>query len=230
MASPITAADFDIQNFSGDVCERLRKLLELNSTLFAWFTWAFNESGNPTSAFLASLSSIGVAIGAVIWYPKNQVPVGYIICNGQAINRTTYAPLFAAIGTQYGAGDGSTTFNVPDLQRKYLIGADGSLTVGQVLGNETITVANGNLPYHTHHGGAYYRATAGNATELPADPSGLGDDTLHSNSGHTTDTVQTWHTAGVLTTKMNGAVSGDTTSSPISILPPSMAGLYLIKT
>jgi microcystin-dependent protein len=52
------------------------------------------------------------------------VPSGWLLCDGSAVSRTTYAALFAAIGTTYGAGNGSTTFNVPDLRGRTPVGAD----------------------------------------------------------------------------------------------------------
>lgn len=56
-------------------------------------------------------------VGTISWFTGNtgQIPTGYLVCNGQAVSRTTYANLFAVIGTKYGVGDGSTTFNLPDL-------------------------------------------------------------------------------------------------------------------
>ena len=62
--------------------------------------------------------------GTVNYFANVTAPNGYLICNGQAVNRTTYAELFNAIGTLYGVGDGSTTFNVPDLRGEFIRGAD----------------------------------------------------------------------------------------------------------
>jgi microcystin-dependent protein len=50
-------------------------------------------------------------------------PTGWLLCNGAAVSRTTYSDLFAVISTTYGTGNGSTTFNVPDLQRRFPLGA-----------------------------------------------------------------------------------------------------------
>ena len=61
--------------------------------------------------------------GMIIPYAANIDLTGYLICNGAAISRTTYADLFAAIGTTYGTGDGSTTFNVPNLTDKFIQGS-----------------------------------------------------------------------------------------------------------
>ena len=65
-----------------------------------------------------------VPVGAVIHVAKNTAPTGWLKANGAAVSRTTYAALFAAIGTTFGAGNGSTTFNVPDLRGEFLRGWD----------------------------------------------------------------------------------------------------------
>ena len=62
--------------------------------------------------------------GAVVAYASSTVPAGYLECNGAAISRTTYADLFNVIGTTFGAGDGSTTFNLPDLRGEFVRGFD----------------------------------------------------------------------------------------------------------
>jgi len=67
--------------------------------------------------------------GVVLPFAGSSAPVGWFICDGTAINRTTYATLFALIGTIYGVGDGSTTFNIPNLQNKSVVGA-GNMTLG----------------------------------------------------------------------------------------------------
>ena len=64
-----------------------------------------------------------VPIGTIISYASSTPPEGYLKCEGQEVSRTTYSQLFNAIGTTYGAGDGSTTFNVPDLRGEFLRGA-----------------------------------------------------------------------------------------------------------
>ena len=66
----------------------------------------------------------GVPSGAVFCIAVASVPSGYLECNGAAVNRTTYAALFAVIGTQYGSGNGSSTFNIPDLRGEFIRGFD----------------------------------------------------------------------------------------------------------
>lgn len=71
----------------------------------------------------------GVPTGTIIAYAANSAPDGYLLCNGATVSRTTYADLFATIGTTYGTGDGSTTFALPNLEDKFIMG---SATAGTV--------------------------------------------------------------------------------------------------
>lgn len=73
-------------------------------------------------------------IGAIMPYTSKTTPSNWLPCNGQAVSRTTYADLFAIIGTQYGAGDGSTTFNLPDLRGRVITGLDTSQDEFNVIG------------------------------------------------------------------------------------------------
>ena len=70
-----------------------------------------------------------IPAGVILTFGGSTVPEGFLLCNGAAISRTTYAKLFAAIGTLYGAGDGATTFNLPDMRDKFAEGS-GTYTVG----------------------------------------------------------------------------------------------------
>lgn len=62
-------------------------------------------------------------IGTISPFGGSAIPSGYLLCNGQAVSRTTYAALFTAIGVAFGSGDGSTTFNVPDLRETVPVGS-----------------------------------------------------------------------------------------------------------
>lgn len=77
---------------------------------------------------------VGVPPGTIIDYAGATAPVGYLLCFGQAISRTAYARLFTALGTVWGSGDGSTTFNVPDLRGIATFGKDnmGGSTAGRI--------------------------------------------------------------------------------------------------
>jgi microcystin-dependent protein len=81
-------------------------------------------------------------VGAIKPWTKSTAPAGYLLCDGTAVSRTTYADLFAVISTTYGVGDGSTTFNVPDLQGKMPQGYDGNTyNLAGTGGANTVTVA-----------------------------------------------------------------------------------------
>jgi|APGre2960657404_1045060.scaffolds.fasta_scaffold24594_3 microcystin-dependent protein len=73
--------------------------------------------------------SAGFLIGQVSFFTMSTAPTGWLKCNGAAISRTTYAKLFAVIGTTYGVGDGSTTFNLPDLRGEFIRGWDDARAV-----------------------------------------------------------------------------------------------------
>lgn len=70
------------------------------------------------------VTTIDVPPGIVWPYAGSSAPTGFLLCYGQAISRTTYANLYAVIGTTYGTGDGSTTFNLPDLRGRAVFGKD----------------------------------------------------------------------------------------------------------
>lgn len=86
--------------------------------------------------------------GEITAYGGTAAPAGWLLCDGTAVSRATYSALFGVIGTAFGAGDGSTTFNLPNMQDRFPVGAGGAHARGTSGGSRTITVAN--LPAHTH--------------------------------------------------------------------------------
>lgn len=136
-------------------------------------------SGSVLPGSLASLAarlavqvgSDGIIIppGAASLYFGASAPTGWLFCDGSAISRTTYAALFTALGTTYGAGDGSTTFNLPDMRGRFPLGAgtgaqDGASGTGVISGGtaltarslgawdggETHTLVTDEIPSHQH--------------------------------------------------------------------------------
>lgn len=95
---------------------------------------ALGVADQSSSSFFPSNA---VPIGAVNSFAMNSAPAGWLSCNGGAVSRTTYAGLFSAIGTTYGAGDGSTTFNIPDLRGEFVRGLDNGrgVDIGRSLGS-----------------------------------------------------------------------------------------------
>ena len=102
--------------------------------------------------------------GAIIVWTTTSAPTGFLLCDGSAVSRTTYSDLFDVVGTTYGVGDGSTTFNVPDLLGRVVIMVDGAAnritsastnganadTLGGAGGAQTHTLVTGETPAHTH--------------------------------------------------------------------------------
>ncbi|QIN93916.1 tail protein [Microbacterium phage Arete] len=101
---------------------------------------------------------------------SNTVPAEFLFCTGQAVSRTTYATLFGVIGTTYGTGDGSTTFNVPDLRSRVPAGHSAVDADFQTLGGEggakTVTLTEAQMPSHTH---GWTKVNAGTTTETSFD-------------------------------------------------------------
>ena len=89
-----------------------------------------NHQTNDISATSGSVTldggGVGSPAGSVIYHAANTAPTGFLKANGAAVSRSTYAALFTAIGTTFGAGDGSSTFNVPDLRGEFIRGWDDS--------------------------------------------------------------------------------------------------------
>lgn len=115
----------------------------------------------------------GFSTGDLKTTARPSAPAGWLMCEGQAISRTTYAALFAAIGTAYGPGNGSTTFNVPDMRGRVPVGVDGAagrLTEKDALGESggtekhKLTSAESGVPAHSH-------GLTNGATEFPANGS-----------------------------------------------------------
>lgn len=88
--------------------------------------------------------------GIILPYAGSTAPEGYLMCDGSAVSRSTYAALFAVIGTTYGAGDGSTTFNIPDLTGRVVIGVSGTHALGTTGGEESHALLEAELPAHHH--------------------------------------------------------------------------------
>lgn len=109
-------------------------------------------TSNTDATNVAQLNAL-IPAGSVITTAASAAPTGWLLCDGAAVSRTTYATLFAAISTTYGVGDGATTFNVPDLRRRTPTGVGASDTIGNTDGvayaSRSATQAH-TVPAHYH--------------------------------------------------------------------------------
>jgi len=141
---------------------------------------ALTTNGSGALAF----STIGgVPTGAVFYFAANTAPTGFLKANGAAVSRTTYAALFAITGTTYGSGDGSTTFNVPDLRGEFIRGwADNrAVDTGRAFGSaqadgiRASTVAGIARTYYSGQSATGEFSWAGGAGELASNAAQGGD-------------------------------------------------------
>jgi microcystin-dependent protein len=152
-------ADFFADGFNEiwpEYCDSLWVYLD-NEDVYAAFNKSTYEDIGPNWRLISTSNGlIYEEVGSVKDFAGSTIPAGYLECNGQAISRTTYAALFAVIGTTYGVGDGGTTFNLPDTQGRVIID-DGSgagltaRTLGQSGGSETHTLSTSQLAAHQHN-------------------------------------------------------------------------------
>lgn len=109
----IAPTDFNAASFNA-IQEEIANAIEYYGTTL--------DPGDLHQLSLALRKSVG--IGAVCFFAMSSAPSGWLKANGAAISRSTYAALFAAIGTTFGVGDGATTFNIPDLRGEFIRGWD----------------------------------------------------------------------------------------------------------
>ncbi len=152
MSSPVTSADFEaaIPANNASVCEKLTALFNLPNLLAQLTEFLLDSNGNPSEAFLAAVAQTLTPSGAYTYAATADMGDQWLLCDGRAVNRTTYAVLFAKIGTTFGIGDGSTTFNLPNGSQRSLIGVGGSWIPGQAVGELEHTMTIGELVPHTH--------------------------------------------------------------------------------
>lgn len=214
------------------------------------------SAGDPLRIDPTSTAGFVVPTGTVTAFAGAAAPSGWLLCTSTPVSRATYAALFAVIGTTYGAGDGSTTFNLPNMVSRSPVGS-GVFTLGDAVGNAT----------HTHSTPAHTHPVPGHTHSIPSHEHGLGADgqaliTLENNRVYIRRTTNTgdWHvthrieevtgTSGAWVSTgaelagstafagpwTSGSWAGSTgsggasTSGATSSLPPSLALNFIIKT
>lgn len=153
------------------------------------------DSGTDKKVQKSNLIKDTVPAGVVDMFAGSTAPSGYLLCDGSAVSRSTYSKLFTAIGTTYGSGDGSTTFNLPNIKGKVPVGYNSAETEFNALGKtggekaHTLTIAE--MPSHKH--GIAYAAQllGGNASWVNnLEPGGGNVDTKLAGGGGSHNNLQ----------------------------------------
>lgn len=107
-------------------------------------------------------------VGVVDDYAGSTAPEGFLLCDGSAISRATYSDLFSVIGVTFGAGDGSTTFNIPHLHNVMIMGAGDTYALASTGGAATVTLDVTMIPSHTHIANSHFHTIPSDNAGTPA--------------------------------------------------------------
>lgn len=211
----------------------------LDDIIAAIQVWAGKVDGinaaerlNELTSGIASLPTTKPGTIEMFGGPVANIPTGYLYCDGSAVSRTTYANLFAAVGTTWGAGDGSATFNLPDGRGRYFFGLATSgtgSTLGGTFGTKdhthTLSGSTANESAHTHSISTSVSATKQVAASPHDHTTPVGNNTTGD------DVASNTHTHGAGDTGAGSAHShGAGTLATAGANPPSFVGIYMIKT
>lgn len=159
MPSPVRPDQFceSVPSANADFCTRFTKFLNVTQLLCDLFSWMLNTDGSVTNEFKAEVAQFSTPTGAYMYFATLNVGEGWLYCDGREVSRTTYATLFNAVGTIHGAGNGTTTFNLPDGRGRSLIGSgvgDGLSVFRDVnspyVGEETHIQTEAEMAPHVH--------------------------------------------------------------------------------
>lgn len=170
-----SSGDFKIVKTVWDVLGERYEEMELGDLSISLSQALGIQSGGGVQSGGGSQPESAV-VGAVQMFAGSSAPSGWLMCNGQAVSRTTYAKLFSAIGTTYGTGDGSTTFNLPDLRDRFPVGAGTTYSLNAKGGAVTVTLGASQIPAHSHGMAHTHSHTHGfaNSRVVPGLASGAG--------------------------------------------------------
>lgn len=210
---------------------------------------AFYDGTNFVVSNGVAYAVASVPSGAMFSFPGTTAPAGYLLCFGQAISRITYSTLFGLIGTTWGSGDGTGTFNLPDFRGRVIIGLDnmGGTNAGRmVAANASILGINGggselNTPVGTVSGTSTSGDTTLNQGQMPSHnhPINLSTFNGHGGFGSGNDTP-TWNGSSLVATDysggngshnhVGGSLSASFTGTAGNTTQPWLAMNVIIKT
>jgi microcystin-dependent protein len=178
-----------------------------------------------TTAFATGAASLVMPSGAMLQWPTATAPSGFLLCTGAAVSRTIYAALFAVIGTTFGAGDGTTTFNLPDFDNRFPVGAGDLYTVAATGGSKDAVVVS-----HTHGSGNTGSTTItgsfNTAAQTPGSTGVFSTVTSYSGNGadpHPNYTIN-------LSAPHTHTIASEGESGTNKNLPPYLSIYFIIKT
>lgn len=211
MPSPITPGQIEntVPSASAPMCDKIKAvLLELPALLRDFFDWFLNDDGSISDEAANEINAKLYQPGDLKLSASSVVTDGWLLCQGQAVLRTAYAALFSKIGTTFGAGDGSTTFNLPNPTERLIMIAGGAFPLASSGGADEVTLEEANLPAHVHQV-AYGVTSEGTGANIQND--------VPISSGHDEGRTDTTSTGG-------------SPPTAVPILNPYMAFNLLIKT
>lgn len=158
MPSPVKPIDFRnlISDPTASLCGNfVNTLLKLPVKIYEFINWMLDSDGNLTDDFKDQISGFTTPTGTIRASVVSETIDGWLLCDGSAKSRTTYAALFAKIGTTFGEGDAVSTFNLPDFRGKFLVGvgqfeSGATITLGTELGAEKVELTVAQMPEHSH--------------------------------------------------------------------------------
>lgn len=188
------------------------ELDSLVAQLKGFLSVSFDEEGNLITTEVVDVTPTG----SVIAWTTTMAPTGWLLCDGAAVSRVTYKRLFEVIGTTYGVGDGSTTYNLPDIRQRVILGL-------AIAGTGSTLAGTGGTIDHTHSGGTSGSTTptlSGSTAGATATISGSTGSTAPAISGSTGATapgVSGTTGAGSAHTHSFSGTSGDISGNPTGV-------------
>ena len=182
--------------------------------------WDFLQKQNDEKAQWLYLNVVqGIPIGVVQAYAGNTVPDGWLLCDGSSVSRTDYAELYSVIGDTYGAGDGSTTFDLPNLTDKFI---EGSATSG--------TIKSAGLPNITGTIGFTTGVSAGKENHLyPQQTTGAFAEEASLQNNISNDAATATASLAASRAKFDASRSSSVYGNSATVQPPALTMRYIIK-
>jgi microcystin-dependent protein len=190
--------------------------LMYNSSYSAWTLM------NPTTSPVST--TVTQPTGSVIMWTNTTPPLGWLLCNGQAVSRISYSGLFAIIGLSFGSGDGVNTFNLPNYQNMMPIGAGAAYGLAATGGSVTSTLVTANIPSHNHSAvststsssSSLSNSTANSNSVSTSNPTGTATSVSTATPTGTAVSTSTSSTTGTAVSTSTSITSGTASSSSVS--------------